>query len=415
MDPRSLVIGSRLARGRWVVVAMIVVAVLGQAALDALGSSFGSRSPGELAVYIGALLAATVLTLPALAVVLWLDRRERESPWLYAFALAWGMLGAAGLSLLLNSAALQEVYETLVEGAGGAAAGVEDEAVFLVAVFFGPPVEEAAKGIALLLLAFFLRGQFFTVRDGIVFGLLVGLGFNLLEAPFYVMNGYADTGNAPWGPQLVARFVFFGLNGHAIYTALFGAGVGYAIQHGGVRGVLGAVGGAIAAVVAHMLNNALMGVVLGSTLAALGYPPEGDDVAAYLASIPLPAYWVAVAVSTVAIQWWAYLLLAAVAWRSGTYERRIIREQLASEIGRAITVEEYRELEREPRHGLRQIPGLEGTASRDLVTAQNKLAVSRARAVGRGRDPMTDPLVVAWRSEIDELRAAHVPEAAGQP
>jgi len=61
-----------------------------------------------------------------------------------------------------------------------------------------------------------LRAEFDNMRDGLVYGELVGLGFNWSEAALYV--GYAQSGVAPYGAQLGARF---GLGGHAMFTGIF--------------------------------------------------------------------------------------------------------------------------------------------------------------------------------------------------
>ena len=51
-----------------------------------------------------------------------------------------------------------------------------------------------------------LRAEFDNMRDGIVYGALVGLGFNWFEAALYVAQGYAENGVAPYGmaPSLEA-------------------------------------------------------------------------------------------------------------------------------------------------------------------------------------------------------------------
>ncbi len=409
MGPSGLVAGSRLEQRRWLIVTMIVLAVLGQAALATIAQTLGDRAPDQLRVFFEALAVAAILTIPAVAFVAWIDRRERESPWLYAFALGWGMLGATGLSIALNGMAVRDVFHALSAAQSGAVSpdGLADTARLLTAIFLGPPIEELTKAIALLLLAFLLRGQFFTMHDGIVFGLLVGLGFNLLEVPFYVMNGYADVGVVPWDQQVIARFVFLGINGHALFTALFGAGIGYFLQRGGMRGVLGAIGGAAAGILAHMAHNGLVGLAMLLMLMFLGHPmPYDMDAATFVSSLPDVVYWLAVALATLLVLWWAYLLLAILLIRSARYEARTIQEQLKDEIGRTITAEEYAGVTSEERFGLRTIPGLDRRASLDLVNAQNKLALLKARAIHLGRDPETDPQVLAWRTEIARLRTA---------
>src|SRR5262249_61982907 len=59
------------------------------------------------------------------------------------------------------------------------------------------------------------------LRDGIIYGALVGLGFNWFEAALYVTQGYAENGVAPYGAQLGGRYALFGLGGHAMFTRIF--------------------------------------------------------------------------------------------------------------------------------------------------------------------------------------------------
>ncbi len=99
---------------------MATMAVLAQAAVGSLTGTFGTKAADQLIVFLLALIAAVGLTLPALALVAWLDRRERESPCLYAFAITRGMLGAVGPSLLLNGAAIHSVTGLLAPTESGA-------------------------------------------------------------------------------------------------------------------------------------------------------------------------------------------------------------------------------------------------------------------------------------------------------
>src|SRR6266550_4313965 len=55
-----------------------------------------------------------------------------------------------------------------------------------------PIAEETAKAMGVLLIFWLLRPEFDNMRDGIVYGALVGIGFNWYEAALYVAQGYAD-------------------------------------------------------------------------------------------------------------------------------------------------------------------------------------------------------------------------------
>src|SRR4029079_10200154 len=84
--------------------------------------------------------------------------------------------------------------------------------------------------LGVLLLFWLLRPEFDNMRDGLVYGALVGLGFTWYEAALYVVNVYAKIGVAAYGLQLGARYALFGLGGHALFTGLFGASLGFALQ-----------------------------------------------------------------------------------------------------------------------------------------------------------------------------------------
>ena len=67
----------------------------------------------------------------------------------------------------------------------------------LAAPIFAPIAEEIAKALGVVLIFWLLRAEFDNMRDGIVYGALVGLGFNWFEAALYVAQGYAEYGVAP--------------------------------------------------------------------------------------------------------------------------------------------------------------------------------------------------------------------------
>ena len=60
-------------------------------------------------------------------------------------------------------------------------------------------MEEITKGLGVLALFWLLRAEFDNMRDGLVYGALVGVGFNLVETPLHVAQGLSLYGEAPWG------------------------------------------------------------------------------------------------------------------------------------------------------------------------------------------------------------------------
>lgn len=99
------------------------------------------------------------------------------------------------------------------------------------------------------------------------------------------------------------------------------------------------------------------------------------------------------------------LLVALCLWRSGVWERRVIREELQPEVPRYVTPGECRAILHDRVLRTRRIDALHKTLSAALVNAQHELAFRKRRVSARGGDPDKDALVAAWRGDIDRLRA----------
>ena len=161
---------------------------------------------------IGPLLVCLPTTLLALMVVRRLDRLAKE-PWrLILVAFGWGAVVATNLAVLSVS-----IYDRLVAGALIPGPGQEVATALSAACR-----EEVSKGLAVLVLFTLMRNEFDDVVDGIVYGAAVGIGFNYFESAQYIgLYG---------GSQWVNRQVIGLFTGHAIYTAMIGAGIGVARQ-----------------------------------------------------------------------------------------------------------------------------------------------------------------------------------------
>jgi len=247
-----------------------------------------------------------------------------------------------------------------------------------------------------------LRPEFHNVRDGIVYGALGGVGFNWFEVALYVAQAYAEKGVAPFALQLGWRYALFGLGGHAMSTGIFGAFLGIALRtrRSWVR-ILAPVDWLVLAIAAHMVNNALP---LLASLAAgsAGEPPPAPDAP----DLSFLDAFVSSSLLELTI-FLPFLLITALAlWRSSTRERQVIREEMAGEIGRAVSADEYQEIVTDHTLRTRRIDPTRPRASAALVNAQHELAFCKRRVRNEGRDPDRDLLTVAWREEIWRLRAA---------
>jgi RsiW-degrading membrane proteinase PrsW (M82 family) len=383
-------------------ICIALCALLAVAGMVNLGVLAG-LDPDTLTVFDRALARSSVLTIIPLGVLWFLDRRERESPWLFASAFLWGGLIATGLAVPFNSVFIQFVELWVREHPQIKQVLGPDAALLLAAPVSAPIVEEIAKALGVWLIFWLLRGEFDNMRDGIVYGGLVGLGFNWFEAALYVAQGYAEFGTPPYGAELGARYALFGFGGHALFTGLFGAFLGLSLQvrQTWLRYLLPLVG-LILAMGAHMLNNALP-LFLALAGAAQGEPPPAHEAPPNVSFFQ--AFWGGTLLHlTVHLP---FLLIMAVAlWRSGVWERKVIREELADEVGPngAVTAREYRDIVADRILHTRRIQEMQPRASAALVNAQNELAFHKRRLKDLGLDPLLDPVSADWRRRIAQLR-----------
>jgi protease PrsW len=362
---------------------------------------FTGMPPGIFTMFLRALALSSLLALVPLAILWFLDRRERESPWLFAAAFLWGGLIATALALPFNTAFFKLVDEWLAHHPMLEVILGPEAPLMLVAPISAPIAEELAKALGVLLLFWLLRAEFDNMRDGIVYGALVGLGFTWFEAALYVANVYAKFGVAAYGLQLGARYALFGLGGHAMFTALFGASLGLALQtrRKWLR-ILAPIAGLALAIAAHMLNNALPLFATLARIAAGKLPSDSEqipDVGFFQAFMTGSLIQLTIFVPFL-------LIMALAVWRSGRWERRVIREELATEVGRSVTPEEYQAIVDDRILRTRRINRSQASAA--LVNAQNELAFRKRRVRNEGGDPERDSLVAGWREDIRRLRLA---------
>lgn len=348
---------------------------------------------GRVGVFLSAAALGAVASLPLMALLRWLDRRERESLWLAVGVVIWGAVISTGVSGIFNALGFGFI------GIGLEIIGGVDAAMFgelLAAALVAPPVEEAFKGLAVLVLFWFLRAEFDNVRDGLIYGALVGVGFNIAEYALYVMQGYAQSGVAPYAEQFAGRFVFLGLNSHMLWSAICGAGIGLARQtRGGCLRIGAPVGGYLAATFGHALNNSVGVFILALFLVVMGYDLESGMLA-----VPAGAIWVAAALMNILVQGISYIGLAVLLVMSSRWERDVIRTHLADEVGISVTPEEFAEVVNDRMLGMARTHGKHAR----LALAQNELAFRKWHVANDGGDPATDPLVLAWRQDIAALR-----------
>ncbi|MGK2859403.1 MAG: PrsW family glutamic-type intramembrane protease [Thermoanaerobaculia bacterium] len=196
----------------WVVSALVILvsAVAGLLSLALIGFETG---------LVGFALGFVMATVPVplyLLFPLWLDRFEPEPWWLLALTFVWGAAIATFFSMILNTVNVSILMSTA--GAAGDALG---------AVISAPIVEELAKGLALLLLFFWQRDEFDNVTDGIVYAMMVALGFAMIENVAYYGRAFAQGGLGDATAVFVLRGVMAPFS-HPLFTSMTGIGLGAA-------------------------------------------------------------------------------------------------------------------------------------------------------------------------------------------
>jgi RsiW-degrading membrane proteinase PrsW (M82 family) len=370
--------------------ALIICAVVG-----GLGSAAAR-------VFMTALAWSSLLSVLPLLVLWYLDRRERESAWLFAAAFLWGGLIATTVSIPLNTTVIYAIGQWLESNAALKEMLGPDAALMIGAPLSAPLVEETAKGIGIVLLFWLMRSEYDNVRDGFVYGALVGAGFNWFESALYVQQNFVQFGDAPYGFQLGARYAWLGLAGHAMFSGIFGAALGLArATHSKLVRYCAPLVGFVVAVIAHAWNNSLP-LVFAIASSRAGEAPPTESVAP--PDVGLFETMLSASISNLVIFLPFMLLLAWIIRRSGEAERTVIREELAGEVGSCISSDEYDAICADGRYRTRRVDTRNKAASAALVNAQNELAFRKRRLADRDYDAELDPVVARWRAEIATLR-----------
>lgn len=195
-------------------------------------------NPGGTA--LGFILSTVAMTLVLLC-YLWLDRWEPEPPRLLVLAFLWGASVA-----ILASVVLELIVESAVNS------GQSETSFFTVAVA-APVIEEAAKGLFLLLMMTGARrNELNSLTDCLVYAGVTAVGFAWLEDIFYIANGETLASSL----VTAAMRLIMGPFAHPLFTTFTGIGVYFAMQQRNAWGKVGYVAlGFAAAVIMHGLWN----------------------------------------------------------------------------------------------------------------------------------------------------------------
>jgi RsiW-degrading membrane proteinase PrsW (M82 family) len=356
---------------------VVVIAMLGLGGLlGALVLLMNAFSLPLTAAIVGTVVAFAPAPI-YITLWLWLDRYDPEPAWALAGVLVWGAGAATFVSAIANTLFGAAVLEVTHHQAA---------AEFLSASISAPLVEEATKGIAVLLIYLVLRREFDGVLDGVVYAGIVALGFATVENVLYYGRGMAKGGTE----TLIGIFILRGVLGpfgHAVFTSMTGIGCGIARQsHNMAVRLVAPVAGYFGAVLLHFLWNTLAGLV-GSI---------GGFLLLYL------FFWMPLFL----------VFLGGVLW-IGRRETLLIRRMLAAEVALGLlTAEQARIVGSWPR----RVGWLLGTlgdwarlkARRRFLSAATRLALSywhAERASQAGAVTVSAGMLPVFRGEVARLKA----------
>lgn len=189
------------------------------------------------------------------AFVNWLDRYEKEPKALLGATFVWGVVIAGGGAFILNTAFGMGIY---------AFTGSESAAEFGTTSIVAPIIEEALKGLAVLVVFFLFRKEFDSILDGIVYGSIAAMGFAAIENVLYIYrNGYQDNG---WEGFWFLVFIRVFLVGwmHPFFTAFTGIGLAIArTSRNMLVKIIAVPAGYTVAVMLHAFHNTFSSVIGG--------------------------------------------------------------------------------------------------------------------------------------------------------
>jgi len=213
----------------------------------------------------GLLIATLAGVVPALfyvGAVYWVDRYEKEPKRLLAAAFVWGAIPALALALAA------ELFFRLPPDLIGTRA-LEAARLGLIA----PVLQEVLKGAAVVFIARRYQREFDNTLDGIIYGATVGFGFAMTGNLISYIGSFLVWGFDGLSVGVFAEGLVRGMD-QALYTAIFGAGLGFArLAHTRWQRWAAPAGGFLLAVVTHALHDALTRSLLGlnvATVAATG-------------------------------------------------------------------------------------------------------------------------------------------------
>lgn len=181
--------------------------------------SYLSALPGA---WFLSLLLLAVIAIPVAVIIYRFDQFEPEPASMIAIAVIWGGIIALTFAALTNSYLLSFLQGFMSQ----------DTLEAWGAAIVAPINEEFYKGAGLVLLYLIARHEFDGLMDGLIYGAMIGLGFQVVEnIQYFLMAAAASEGNG-LGAVVGTFFVRVGIAGaysHMLFSGLMGYGFAYAV------------------------------------------------------------------------------------------------------------------------------------------------------------------------------------------
>jgi RsiW-degrading membrane proteinase PrsW (M82 family) len=214
---------------------------------------------------IGLLLSVLFGVIPMLLfayVVYWVDRYEKEPIALLGGVFLWGAIIAAGAAFIINSSIGLGIYFFT---------GSQAFTQLSTADAIAPVIEESLKGMAVLFVFLFLRREYDSILDGIVYAAVTAIGFAATENVYYIYTyGFQQNGLSGILYMFFVRVILVGWQ-HPFYTSFTGIGLAVSrLSRNPTIKIFAPIIGWAAAVFTHSMHNSLSTAFQGLQSVAIG-------------------------------------------------------------------------------------------------------------------------------------------------
>lgn len=271
-------------------------------------------------------------------------------------------------------------------------------------------VEESVKIFPVLLLAIFLPIAIRTRKDGIIYGGLAGIGFNIIEVGVYIAHGLSNQSlmDVLWAQT--TRFALLGFGVHIIWSMFTGLGLGMSMEStkkGLSKWKPFILILLLTAIIHSLYDSFLLGVFLAVTFIGIGLlTGKGISIQGLsLENTTKPGQMR----EAMILEHFVYniviiFIVIKQLSKSATTEQQIYVEQLSDEKENVISKEEKILLFKETRFSMRRYQNYSRNISNKIVKNQNRLAMLKYIIEKAGKSIEKENAVQLLRKEIIALR-----------